>query len=173
MKTRKVAYECGHPWNGATNHCPDCKPTHMDTRNCKNENCLDGKAGGYDKNTCSIHCHDAYENQKVDRQPTHTPTPWTVSQAELDQQARVIRYDADGISSHIAMVNENTLAPEHGGSAIANAAFIVRAVNAHEELVNLLKQAQGYIEDVQRDFALEDSGIVSDLKEAIAKAEGK
>src|SRR5580692_8806380 len=71
----------------------------------------------------------------------HTPTPWIVRPQELDENMRQIRHESsDGLASVIATIHNETVCEEHGGDAIANAAFIVRAVNAYKEMFDLLHE---------------------------------
>src|SRR3990167_6251269 len=74
----------------------------------------------------------------------HTPTPWFVrnmSDTTTSKEAFCERYTievcSDGLRSVLADIREVTMCPEHGGTAEANAALIVRAVNAHDKLVDV------------------------------------
>jgi hypothetical protein len=68
----------------------------------------------------------------------HTPTPWSVK-SELTRSASNEVVDADGLTVAecprygAGIVSDGRTAPWH--HANANAAFIVRAVNCHEDLV--------------------------------------
>ena len=66
----------------------------------------------------------------------HTPTPWHLIQTERNDM--VISYSDGELRSHIATCHDQALCPEHG-TVKANAEFIVRACNHHEELVAALK----------------------------------
>lgn len=79
--------------------------------------------------------------------PQHTPTPWSVD---------ALGYLRGPDSENILEVKEN-------------AAFIVRAVNSHEELVQLLRR----IREFDRHTPLLGTDMVQDIERAIAKAEGK
>ena len=62
----------------------------------------------------------------------HTPLPWT---AEVHH---IVSRDTDGIARN----NDNSsVAVAHGPDKESNAAFIVRACNAHDELVAALESA--------------------------------
>ncbi len=82
----------------------------------------------------------------------HTPVPWEHSSGAIVKQ-----YE-DGKGFTIAQCYM-----EHNGTA--NAAFIVLAVNAHEELLSLVKHFVSY--------APKDGTIRKRLNKAIDKAEGR
>jgi len=86
--------------------------------------------------------------------PQHTPTPW-----KHDKRGGDIR-NKEGML--IA-----------SGFRYENAAFIARAVNAHEEMLNALKLALKTMyanPDANMDMI---TGCSTTIKQAIAKAEGK
>jgi hypothetical protein len=89
--------------------------------------------------------------------PHHTPTPWGHAGAQLiGNEAREM----------IGLL-KNT---DAGTDAQANAAYIVRAVNCHESLVeDLAVCLQSFGKDMQNDFRRRIEGH---LKEAIAKVKG-
>lgn len=103
----------------------------------------------------------------------HTPTPWKVvsekNEGTADPLDRTICILDKG-GALIATMNENEL----DASGIDNAAFIVSAVNAHEELLAALKlfdmgsAPEG--DKFQWTFPREK---YLQIKQAIAKAEGK
>lgn len=106
----------------------------------------------------------------------HTPTPWIVRRQELDENMRQIRRESvDGLSSVIATIHNETICDEHGGNAISNAAFIVRAVNAHEELLLIIKFAKQLIRsNMNYEEVISLQGEIADATaKAIAKAEGR
>src|SRR5271157_3455432 len=95
----------------------------------------------------------------------HTPTPWKVS------------VHVDGCNFTSYMINEVELAgAESDEEAEANAAFIVRAVNAHEELLRVAKFLITLDDDCGREHR-RINGLLSDarlmVEQAIARAEGK
>jgi len=86
---------------------------------------------------------------------SHTPTPWKVTTTNEVWMSSVCGSDGDEIAQCFKFKNESE----------ANAAFIVRAVNSHEELLEAAKSLIKY-------------GVVGDeykeqVRQAIAKAEGK
>ena len=100
----------------------------------------------------------------------HTPTPWTFGNGE--KFPFVIRHDSDGLGSHIAYIAcQEVICKEHGGTPEANAAFIVRAVNAHEELLEACKCAGDALLANEGDPIKREA--LRQLREAIAKSEGK
>ncbi len=106
----------------------------------------------------------------METEPQHTPTPedlmipWVqgdnTPEDEHGNNACCI-YDEDSAGNKIA----DCINPE-------TAAFIVRAVNAHEELLNALQIAQATIERLDSDHS-STQGTHDVINEAIAKAEEK
>jgi len=86
----------------------------------------------------------------------HTPTPW-----KLWDGTKVYGHEHDGSDVSIVDSSSSFLSPE---TSQANAAFIVRAVNCHEELVALLRECRhpGLSED-----------LYHRIEKAIAKSEAK
>lgn len=107
----------------------------------------------------------------------HSPTPWHVDVTYLGKDRQrtdfVIRSKADSLpdGSRVAIISDGShvLDPKPNEAAAANATFIVRAVNSHEELLEALKDAlrivQAYRPQAER--------TISQSQAAIAKAEGK
>lgn len=107
----------------------------------------------------------------------HTPTPW---KAALGFNHRQKRYDIEGpdhsnetATSAIALIVAQDLSQE-------DTAFIVRACNAHEELVEALKASLNFIDACVEDcWDIESNGseypkrIEAIISAAIAKAEGR
>ena len=96
----------------------------------------------------------------------HTPTPWIRRESKSD-----VIWIEDG-NGRVVMHNSSVKDPEDQ----ANAAFIVRAVNAHEELVEALREiAKGagpYSQD-QLEHATNTIQAMKDLaNEAIAEQWG-
>lgn len=87
---------------------------------------------------------------------THTPTPWKLD----DTRPMVYVMGADGET--IASFDRRSIEE-------ANAAFIVRAVNAHEELLFACKEAA----DAIYGWDEPDNPILPLLKKAIDNVEGK
>jgi hypothetical protein len=102
---------------------------------------------------------------------THTPTPWRL----LD--------NTGGQRSLVHIECEETLAPVCSipKKRIADAAFIVRAVNSHAQLLEALKLANELLDNSDvRHYIGHDLGEMSQLhkalntsRAAIAQAEGK
>lgn len=94
----------------------------------------------------------------------HTPTPWEVKSVS----------DISGLSREVIMSGPQAVAYVYGtGTEKWNdAAFIVRAVNLHEEMVRVLKNARDVFE-----FEMPSSGskeaTLAALEAAITKAEGE
>lgn len=97
------------------------------------------------------YCQQNIEESK----PSHTPTPWHVE-------------DQDIMSGEI----EIALVSAYNTNRKANAAYIVKCVNAHEELVRLVRKADNYIRNQERAIP-EDHGNDCQYCRALAQAEGK
>lgn len=101
---------------------------------------------------------------------THTPTPWNVTRDENDARALI----RDGNFMRVAECGR-AFVP---GIAEANAAFIVRACNAHDELVATLKFAKESIvqnrtlDEARNDRALNEAMVAVEnrISAALAKA---
>lgn len=94
--------------------------------------------------------------------PQHTPTPWYLYGNEV---RTCPTFNHDSVDS-----DELVGAFEQDSFSEADAAFIERAVNCHEELVALLKDMIDYEETYSN---LSWSEVVAKAKQTIAKAEGK
>ena len=105
------------------------------------------------------HFRKEYDPQTEGR--GHTPTPWTVRHGEKNGETFV---EIVGMKTEIVdyFVSRSWgTRPEDE----ANAAFIVRAVNCHSELLEACKQARSFVKDHQ-------DGDTAYLDSIIAKAEG-
>lgn len=118
---------------------------------------------------------DARAKRAKDSQPTHTPTPWKVTDGTMTSfpdSVYVSGIGRDGFQSIIAMLNDDT-GTDHDKRA--NAAHIVKCVNAHEELLTQLKQMHNHYQG--SDMSLINGKMRHSYTcrtcEAIAKAEGK
>lgn len=100
----------------------------------------------------------------------HSPAPWMV----YDYIANVGKYnkaiDIGANNRALARVIGEFDKEEPGNVAKANAAFIVKAVNYHYELLELLKQCSPYLEKLISPKAIE---LEHKVRAIIAKAEGK
>jgi hypothetical protein len=94
---------------------------------------------------------------------THTPTPWALN---LNWVGHV--YDVAGPDYQpICMV---ALDEHHHDVRLANAAFIVKAVNAHDAMVEALRAALNFIENTESEFGFKlPSGKT--VREALALCE--
>lgn len=90
----------------------------------------------------------------------HTPTPWNV-------QYRAI-LDQDGFQVAAGSVpDDDIVMMAHYDLAAENAAFIVKACNAHEALVEAVQQAIKFLEATSYTPG-QEAGVLWDLKEALA-----
>lgn len=107
------------------------------------------------------------ENKLIDRAVSaqHTPTPWIHQDQGMDSYTCI--YDTRKQQGKIANVFGDGI-----NEALANAAFIVSAVNAHQELVRrldvLLKALDKF--DPAMKYVLTER---MNAKDALAKAEGR
>lgn len=104
----------------------------------------------------------------------HTPTPWEISEPGNRDAAEDIwilgafekptEDDEPGYDGGQKVVAHVTTTPEQE----ANAALIIRAVNMHDELVNLLKR-------ISKSVGVSGLGgsLPGEIRQAIAKAEVK
>lgn len=72
---------------------------------------------------------------------THTPTPWEACGWDIRDMPTA--NDRGGMSGGLMIAT--TRDSGHRTDQVANAAFIVRAVNAHDDLVSALKMADAWI----------------------------
>jgi protein-disulfide isomerase-like protein with CxxC motif len=98
--------------------------------------------------------------------PTHTATPWTST-------GRYIIPADEGVSiAQCTQLKGKNMGEDDRNEhiATANAAFIVRAVNSHAELLDLVKRLNYafYVDGTSK--ALKP--IMAETKQAIARAEG-
>lgn len=95
---------------------------------------------------------------KTETKPaTHTPTPWEV----IEEEGYVAAYIDGPEPKDVGMIS-----CELNQNGLANASFIVRAVNAHEDLVKALKKAHA-------SFCVNNGTYPCEVEALIAKAEGK
>lgn len=113
---------------------------------------------------------DAMEEQmKKDKEPRHTPTPWKVRQ---DDQQLLITGDYETIIARLDIwKNEGKKQME------ANAAFVVRAVNSHEALIESIQGLLAIIKDdlpqLGNDLLEAEDAIIKKAENTIAQAEGE
>lgn len=100
--------------------------------------------------TCKIpHQHSETRHQEVCL-AKHTPTPWAV-EGKFGIVATEILNDG---KPHVRDVATTGIGWRPGEDNIANAAFIVRAVNAHDALVTTLETALYAISENQLGYAV-------------------
>lgn len=96
-----------------------------------------------------------------------TPTPWTFTDDSFIQKGDIVIAEIYGLNGWIP--KEGYEIPKHSH---ANGEFIVRAVNAHEELLTLLKACAGFAA-MSNGFMYDGKPLSDAIRQAIAKAEGK
>lgn len=101
----------------------------------------------------------------------HTPTPWS-KESSLFREPVVIGIFADNLKKTIAKWECSTR--QDAEQMHADAAFIVRAVNSHEELIQMIKTLREafYVKGTSGAVREAFASINERFKE-IAKAEGK
>lgn len=109
----------------------------------------------------------------------HTPTPWRYTiDLSLADEASAIVTAPDGSTVAIVVANGDAAL-----SAAANAAFIVRACNSHDALVEALAETTEALKEARRYLSLGDRDamraytetgeVQTKARAAIAKAEGR
>jgi len=104
-------------------------------------------------------------------QIAHTPTPWKAVTVNGEPNQSMI-LDGEGFNHWVAHIQHNgEYMPE---KQKANADFIVKAVNSHEDLIWALKTAieiicDGYDEEPQDLWATSDCQAVNVMKSTLAK----
>lgn len=137
--------KCGRRFNG------DCRQCGRDYTKTRKAVCYEVLANG---NPCGNDHLIANGKCSVHWKTTHTPTPWKV---EYDTETGI------NIGSNSELVAK---AVKTVSNSKENAAFIVRAVNAHEELVEI---AKAYRNMFKRDDHPKDAWYIDEL---IKRAEG-
>jgi hypothetical protein len=99
-----------------------------------------------------------------------TPTPWYTSEGPKDEQPAAGLVAKHPTKPNMKMSIGILFEGYHAGEAQANAAFIVRAVNSHEELLRWVKQ---YAFDCDHNEPHLKGGNLVMLKQAITRAEGR
>ena len=89
----------------------------------------------------------------------HTPTPWKVIEKEGMWDDKLDIMTANNITRIASLSQTN--------NDIANAQFIVKAVNQHDELVSAVSQALSFIMDL--DTSPQDDDIIDELDTVLAK----
>ena len=104
-----------------------------------------------------------YICEKHDK-PQHTPTPWH----QVDNTGALV-IDLNGnVMAHCAVQDELPMTERQ-----ANAAFIVRAVNSHEELIEALKEVTEWLAASCTTSDGAQTEAIKQANSAIARAEGK
>ena len=93
---------------------------------------------------------------------THTPTPWTAE--PLKKSSGTLRAYINAGLTNICGVSERHMGTTE---ALANAAFIVRCCNNHNQLVNLLELCEPFLRNAKGAHI-----IHADLIIALAAAKG-
>jgi hypothetical protein len=118
---------------------------------------------------------------KTENKPAHTPTPWIAEESSIQYAGQRDRLRKILIGTPRNEKGGRFIACEIQGPAQnmdANATFIVRAVNAHEELVKQLKTAETMLRNISQEVNI--GGIPTNtlwkadqIQKTIAKVEGR
>ena len=101
----------------------------------------------------------------------HTPTPWYISETRLKTTIEIY-IDGWGYTLADCDASHSSLADKVGIEEVeANAAFIVKAVNCHDELLKALEGMLQIFLDVDDSADFENMKTVKAARAAIAKAE--
>lgn len=96
---------------------------------------------------------------------THTPTPWTT------EDSRTIKTESgEFFLSYLNDKHGNSKWLQSYAELDANAQFIIKACNAHEELVGVLKGVLSHNRVLKQQYQFPDS-LIRQIETAIAKAE--
>lgn len=115
--------------------------------------------------------HGCFENCEC--VPSHTPTPWTLRVDDYSVEIVFLQPKIMGGARpnlEIATVHDDKDFQSEV-NAKANAAFIVRAVNSHIALLNILGMAEATIKRLDPDSS-SSKGTLDCIRHAITKAEG-
>lgn len=114
----------------------------------------------------------------MNTQSKHSPLPWRSFTLHKGEKHNLDGWTHTTIKKHeVRIVAQDGLSIAHdifGESETikqANAAFIVRACNAHEELLNACKVAEATIVRLERHAPGSANGTLDVVRAAIAKAE--
>jgi len=105
------------------------------------------------------------EQRRMDHLKGHTPTPWTT----FLNDSQVAEMDGQGICAMWRVLPE--LSDEDNAEGRANARFIVRACNAHNDLVTALDLAHQHMRLYLTHYS-ENHNVFTDVTAALAKAKG-
>ena len=97
----------------------------------------------------------------------HTPTPW------LADLLPAVITDARRFIIATTACADLSEAVESASQQRANCAFIVRACNAHEDLLEACKAVLCLADMLQPRYQKDAAGYLSQVRKAIAKAEGR
>lgn len=124
-------------------------------------------------------CQSACVRQQLTKgtmKTEHTPTPWEMLPAYTNRNAYPIgKLRNAGATKYWDIVGEATGIGGTEEEDKANASFIVRACNAHDELLAACKRTKALIESEYcgRLANTPFQGFINEVEAAIAKAEGK
>ncbi len=109
---------------------------------------------------------------KTSEEIKHTATPWKIRKDSFSDRLEIESSDGLAAIAKLIGYGDATTTPRvaktHEEYA-ANAAFIVRAVNAHDALVNALRRIDN---EVDEGLTVPD-GVMLEIRKALAMAEGK
>jgi protein-disulfide isomerase-like protein with CxxC motif len=100
----------------------------------------------------------------MDNKTKHTPTPWIAKELHANYTGSVLLFNTFGGLRRVDVTKD-------GSFLNADAELIVRAVNSHEELLDIVKRINYafYVEGNTKAMKV----VMTETKAIIAKAEGK
>ncbi len=192
MKTQDICSTCGE-YKGQLCHCKPMKTRKVDSKEVRCYDC-DAIVNVPECNACAtVKANEVLRNMKSQHTPTpwictlheegdcnntqhggtymHTPLPWKVTHKVFTGRYWIEASDETTVAT--------ILDPMNSQEVKANAAFVVRACNSHDELVSLIKDVGNWLEvhlelgHINAGTGNRDGDLVSQIRAAIAKAEGK
>ena len=106
----------------------------------------------------------------------HTPTPWKASPYSSIVGIAISAQPDPNKNTVVLAGTMGTFSDDHQVESEANAAFIVRAVNNHEALVDALERCLAFAEDVEVKALVGDEGCLwpaEIARAALAAAKGE
>lgn len=108
------------------------------------------------------------QTQQPATKPAHTPTPWAADEAESGGSRILSTVNGANIAFTDYLNDASLKEPRED---FANAQLIVRAVNAHDELVNALGLLVAFVDsDDEEGPAIGE--VIEQARAALAKAKG-
>lgn len=102
----------------------------------------------------------------------HTATPWTINVTKTDGAITHWHITGAKHGSAYPICNHTIEQEPTGAEQLENAEFIVRACNAHDDLVKALEAAERKFASLAHGFPAEFREVLQGTRAALAKATG-